>query len=184
MAQAGYLSKPQCKKRRAAASADLGLQTRSGRRSWLDGELTSPSVASAAPPAGGEVGRSFLVRSQKSREVAIYRFELESERTADAARLNMAERRREMATLVAIGARSGYVVTAVVLRFAATAAVGFLLGIALGTAVGHLLQGPSFGTAPVVLDAGLATILLSALVAAPVAASAARADPVEALEER
>lgn len=103
---------------------------------------------------------------------------------AFAARLNLAERRREMATLVAIGAGSGYVVTAVVLRSAATAAVGALLGIALGIAVGHLLQAPSFGTAPVALGVGLSTILLSALVAAPVAALAARADPIEALEEQ
>ena len=103
---------------------------------------------------------------------------------AFAARLNLVERRREMAILAAIGAPSGQVVTAVVLRSAATAAVGALLGIALGTAAGHLLQAPSFGTAPLLLATGLATVLLSALVAAPVAALAARADPVEALEEQ
>lgn len=103
---------------------------------------------------------------------------------AFAARLNLAERRREIAILAAIGAPSGQVVTAVVLRSAETATLGALLGIALGTGVGHLLQAPSFGTAPLLLATGLATVVLSALVAAPVAALAARADPVEALEEQ
>ena len=103
---------------------------------------------------------------------------------AFATRLNLAERRREMATLAAIGAGSGDLVTVVVLRSAATAGAGALLGIVLGTAAGHLLQAPSFGTAPLVLCVGLATIVLSAVVAAPVAILAARADPVEALDEQ
>jgi putative ABC transport system permease protein len=103
---------------------------------------------------------------------------------AFAARLNLAERRREMATLAAIGAGSGHIVATVVLRSAATAALGALLGIALGTAAGYILQAPSVSRAGLVIGVAVVTVILSAVVAAPVAALAARADPVEALEER
>lgn len=101
-----------------------------------------------------------------------------------AARLNLAERRREMATLVAIGAGTAPVVTAVVFRSGATAAVGVLLGIATGTVVVSLLQGTAAGTGLGAFGIALLTVTISAGVVAQIAARAARADPVEALEER
>lgn len=97
-------------------------------------------------------------------------------------RLNLLERRREMATLAAIGARGGHLVIAVVLRTAAIAAAGALAGVIAGIAVGQVLHAPTFEAAPLALVAS--AVALSALIAAPVAALAARADPVDALDER
>lgn len=99
-------------------------------------------------------------------------------------RLNLDERRREMATLAAIGAEPGFVVGAVVLRAAATAAAGGLAGAILGIAAGRVLQQESRPAMVVVAAAVLLITAVSAAVAVPVAALAARADPVRALEER
>lgn len=96
-------------------------------------------------------------------------------------RLNLLERRREMATLAAIGARGEHLVTAVVLRSAAIAATGAMVGIIAGIAVGQILSVPTFEMTPLAFFA--AAVSLSALVATPVAALAARADPVDALDD-
>lgn len=103
---------------------------------------------------------------------------------AFATRLNLAERRREMATLSAIGAHSGPLVTAVTLRAIATAALGALAGSAIGLAAGRLLQAPSSGGEVMVLLAAAAVVVLSVAIAVPAALVAARADPVDALEEK
>lgn len=99
-------------------------------------------------------------------------------------RLNLAERRRELATLSAIGARFGSLMTAVVLRATATAALGALIGSAIGIALGRLVQARFAGGEDTVILTMVALVVLSAAVAAPAAAMAARADPVDAIEEQ
>lgn len=101
--------------------------------------------------------------------------------------LDAAERRVEIATLVAIGAPRRAVIGALVGRSVAVAAAGALLGAGAGlalaalqdaSAAGALLRHPGALALPVLAACGLA-----ALAAAPTALAAALRDPVPALQE-
>lgn len=103
---------------------------------------------------------------------------------AFATRLNLSERRGELATLMAIGARPGQIVAALALRSAATAALGASMGIAVGAVVLWHLGATAAIAGAVAAGVIAATVVLSVAVAVPIGLRAACADPASALEER
>lgn len=104
-----------------------------------------------------------------------------------AAQLDAAERRVELATLVAIGAPSSGILSALVLRTAVTAAAGAALG-ATGGVVAAALQDPAVSSAwmrwwPVGCAAVAAGVAVSVLASAGVGLAALLRDPVADLQD-
>lgn len=101
-----------------------------------------------------------------------------------AAHLDVAERRAELATLVAIGAPGSTLLGAVVTRSALVSVVGGFLGALLGSAVASVLAPEAaalaaLATLPAVPAAAIA---IGAAAALPAAVAAARRDPVPELQ--
>jgi putative ABC transport system permease protein len=103
------------------------------------------------------------------------------------AHLDAAERRVELATLVAVGASGATVLLAVVLRSLATAAAGGIAGFLLGGAVAYLVDplsgGDLLAALPLLAIALTGAGLVGAVAAVPTAIAAARRDPVADLQD-
>ncbi len=97
----------------------------------------------------------------------------------------IAERRREMAIRIAIGARSGQVMAMILSEAGRVAAVGVLCGCALAVLAGRWLQSMLVGTAPsdpfVLGAAGVLMLIVAAVATFLPARSASRADPTALL---
>ena len=97
----------------------------------------------------------------------------------------IAERRREMAIRIAIGARSGQVMAMILGEAGRVATVGVLCGCALAVAAGRWLQSMLVGTAPsdpfVLGAAGVLMLIVAAVATFLPARSASRADPTALL---
>jgi putative ABC transport system permease protein len=103
-----------------------------------------------------------------------------------AAHLDAAERRTEIATLVAIGARRRTIVSALVLRSVAVACAGALAGIAAAPFIaraGEATAGVAEGFAGTALLSVVTAVLVGVAAAAPTATVAARRDPVPTLQD-
>lgn len=103
------------------------------------------------------------------------------------AHLDAAERRVEIATLVAIGASRASIVGSLVGRTVVVAAAGAALGAGAGFAIAAIQDAATLGAlvrhAGVLAAPVLAAAALAAAAAAPTALVAARRDPVPALQE-
>jgi hypothetical protein len=101
-----------------------------------------------------------------------------------ATHLDVAERRRELALLAAVGVPRAQLAGVVVLRAAGSAVAGALAGLAV--ALGVAASQPEFhagALAGLALPAVLLAVSTAALAAAPVALLASRSDPVAELQE-
>lgn len=104
-----------------------------------------------------------------------------------AAHLDAAERRVELATLVAIGASRGTVLGALLARAAAVAGAGAIVGIALGAGIAAAQDGAALSTLGrawgIAAASFAAALALGVAAAAPTAIAAAARDPVRELQD-
>jgi putative ABC transport system permease protein len=104
-----------------------------------------------------------------------------------AAHLDAAERRVELATLIAIGASRRTVLGTLLSRAAAVAATGAILGVALGVVIAAGQDGTALSALarawPVAGATFAAALALGVAAAAPTAIAAATRDPVRELQE-
>ncbi len=137
----------------------------------------------------GEIAEAGLQGSLARHRLALYAFSAAVAALAllVAAQLDAAERRTELATLVAIGAAPGALAGAAVARSALVAVVGAVPGVLAGAVVA-VLQDPEAGAGvlralPSLLALPGGAVAVGVAAAVPSAVASARRDPVPDLQE-